>query len=124
MIAVMGGFFVDSLVIGIVRMVRRESRRKQAFGWDIADGKLTRFTTSYESPTLPLVDYEYQVNGQTHAGSATGSPIEDDQINQIGDVIDSLPALRVRYDPANPERSRILNEDNPRIPFEIDLLAH
>jgi hypothetical protein len=70
------------------------------------------------------LDYSYQVNGQTQAGSATGLPIEDDQINQIGDVVDSLPGLRVRYDPVNPEKSRILNEDNPRIPFKIDLLEH
>lgn len=64
------------------------------------------------------------MSGQTHDGSATGRPIEDDRINQIGDVIDSLPNVRVRYDPANPVRSRILNEDNPRIPFEIDHLEH
>jgi len=120
----MVGFFIDSLVMGIIRTVRRESRRKQALGWNTASGYVTRFTTSYGSPTLPLVDYKYQVNGQTHDGSATGMPIEDDRINHLGDVIDSLPGISVRYDPANPERSRILNEDNPRIPFEIDHLAH
>jgi hypothetical protein len=120
----MGGFFLDSLVVGIVRMVRRESRRTQALRWSIADGTFTRFTTSYGSPTLPLVDYTYEVNGQTYDGSATGLPIKDDRINQIGDVIDSLPTVRVRYDPASPEASRTLNEDNPRIPFEIDHLEH
>ena len=120
----MGGFFIDYLVVGIVRIVRRESRRSQALRWSIADGTVTRFTTSYGSPTLPLVDYEYQVNGQAHDGSATGLSIKDDRINQIGDVIDSFPTLRVRYDPVNPERSGILNEDNPHVPFEIDLLEH
>jgi hypothetical protein len=120
----MGGFVLDSVLFGIVRMVRRESRRKQALGWNSAAGEFTRFTTSYGSPTLPLVEYTYQVNGQTYAGSVTGMPIQDDRINQIGDVIDSLPAVAIRYDAANPERSRILNEDNPRIPFEIDHLAN
>jgi hypothetical protein len=120
----MGGFFLDSIVVGIIRRVRTESRRSQALRWSIADGRFTRFTTSYGTPTLPLVDYEYQVDGQAHEGSATGLSINDDRINQIGDVIDSFPALRVRYDPVNPERSRILNEDNPRIPFEIDHLEH
>jgi hypothetical protein len=71
-----------------------------------------------------MVDYTYQVNGQSHDGSATGMAIKDDQINQIGDVIDSFSILRVRYDPTDPERNRILNEDNPRIPFEIDHLEH
>ena len=121
----MGGFFIDSLVVGIVRTVRREvAIAAKPFRWRIADGTFTRFTTSYGSPTLPLVDYAFQVNGQSHDGSATGLPIKDDQINQIGDVVDSIPTLRVRYDPANPQRSRILNEDNPRIPFEIDHLKY
>jgi hypothetical protein len=71
-----------------------------------------------------LLDYSYSANDKTFEGSATGFPIKDDRINQIGDVIDSLPTVRVRYDPANPERSRILNEDNPRIPFKIDHLEH
>ena len=115
--------FADNVVVGIVRMVRRESRRRRALGWNIADGRLTRFTTSYGSPTLPLLDYTYQVNGQSEDGSATGMPIRDERINQIGEVLDSLPALRIRYDPTNPRTSRLLNEDNPELPFEIDLLA-
>lgn len=120
----MGGFFIDGLIASIVRNVRRESRRNKALHWNLAEGKFTRFTTSYGSPTLPLLDYTYEVNGQTQEGSATGRPIADDRINQIGDVVDSLPTVLVRYDPANPDRSRILNEDNPRIPFEIDHLEH
>jgi|ERR1700722_1645588 hypothetical protein len=119
----MGGFFLDS-VVGIARMVRRERRRKQALGWSVVDATSTRFTTSYGSPTLPLLDYSYEFNGQTYTGSATGLPIKDDQINQVGDVVDSLSGLSVRFDPENAERSRILNEDNPRVPFEIDLLEH
>ena len=120
----MGGLVIDDLVVGIIRMVRRESRRKQALGWNTVDGTLTRFTTTYGISPLPLVDYTYVVNGQPQEGSATGLPIKDDRMNRIGDVLNSLPALRVRYDPANPEKSRILNEDNPGIPFEIDHLAH
>jgi|ERR1700733_879931 hypothetical protein len=115
--------FADNLVAGIVRMFRRESRRRRALGWNITDGQLTRFTTSYGSPTLPLLDYTYRVNGQSQAGSATGMPIRDERINQVGDVLDSLPVLHIRYNPANPGRSRLLNEDNPGLPFEIDLLA-
>lgn len=120
----MGGFFLDDLVASIVRSVRRERRRSQALRWSITDGTITRFTTSYGFPTLPLLDYTYEVNGETHHGAATGNPIKEDRINDMGDVIDSFPAVRVRYDPNDPGRSRILNEDNPRIPFEIDHLAH
>ena len=118
------GLFLDSLVVLIIRTVRRGKRRGQALRWGVADGTFARFTTSYGSPTLPLVDYTYQVNGQSHVGSATGLPINGDQVNKIGDVVDSFPTLHVRYDPADPEKSRILNEDNPHVPFEIDLLEH
>jgi len=71
----MGGLFLDDLVIAIVRMLRRESRRREALGWSIADGTFTRFTTSYGSPTLPLLDYSYQVNDKILDGSATGFSI-------------------------------------------------
>jgi len=118
------GIFLDSVIASIIRTIRRERRRSQALRWSIAEGTVTRFTTSYASPTLPLLDYRYQVNGQAYDGSATGSPIKDDQINRIGDVIDSLTVVRVRYDAAAPERSRLLNEDNPGLPFEIDHLEH
>ena len=84
----MGGFFIDDIIGAIIRNVRRESRRIQALRWSIAEGTFTRFTTSYGSPTLPLLDYTFQVNGQTHDGSATGVPIKDDRINKIGDLID------------------------------------
>lgn len=120
----MGGFFIDDLIVSIVRHVRRETRRNEALRWNVADGKFTRFTTSYGTPTLPLLDYAFEVNGQAQEGSATGLPIPDDQINQIGDTIDSLSSVLVRYDPSDPRRSRIMNEDNPRLPFEIDHLQH
>ena len=120
----MGGFFLDDLIVSIVGHVRRGSRRNQALRWSVADGKFTRFTTSYGTPTLPLLDYTFEVNGQTQEASTTGRPIPDDRINQIGDTIDSLPGVMVRYDPSDPRRSRIMNEDNPGIPFEIDHLQH
>ena len=121
----MGGIFLDNLLISIVRSLRRERRSRQALHWTLANGTITRFTTSSSGwPTLPLLDYAYQVNGLTHNGSATGAPIKDDEINRIGDVIESIDAVRVRYNPANPERSRILNEDNPRVLFQIDHPEH
>jgi hypothetical protein len=104
----------------ISMFLRRKRRRAESLRWNLVDGKLTRFTTSGKIPTRPLVDYAYQVDGQTHKGSAAGLPIEDGQVNDIGDVMDALPLVRVRYNPAHPNKSRILNEDNPRIPFMID----
>jgi hypothetical protein len=102
---------------------RAKRRHREVLGWSIAVGKITRFTTSSYGRTVPFMDYSYQVNGRTYKGSATGLPISDDRINEIGDAIDSLPTVRVRYDPAQLNASRILNADNPGIPFKIDQLA-
>lgn len=101
-----------------------KQRRSQALRWSIADGVITRFTTGYGSPTTPQVVYTYDANGEAHYGEATGAPMKDDQINHVKEVSDSLGTVRVRYDPADPDRSRLLNEDNPRIPFEVDHREH
>ncbi|WP_058188967.1 DUF3592 domain-containing protein [Terracidiphilus gabretensis] len=119
----MGGFFLPEILAAIAGKLRRERRRAQSLRWHIANGTITRFTTDSGSPTLPLVDYSYEVNGQTYDGSSTGMPISDARINQVGETMDSL-AVRVRYNATHPEQSRILNEDNSEIPFEIDHLAH
>ena len=60
----MGGFFLDSLVVGIAHMVHESTVAAKPYGGVTADGKIVRFTTSYGSPTLPLVDYTFVVNGQ------------------------------------------------------------
>jgi hypothetical protein len=72
----------------------------------------------------------YEVNGETHYGSATGfdaddSPttgfnFEDPPTGAKCAAMDATTTLRVRYDPADPMSSRILNRDNPTLPFEID----
>ena len=87
-------------------------------------GGPSRFTTAYGSPSTPLVDYSYETDGTAHYGEAKGSPMKDDLIKQVGDVIESIGSVQVRYDPAEPDRCRLLNEDNPRIPFVVDHLEH
>jgi hypothetical protein len=67
----------------------------------------------------PIVHYECEVNGQIEYGSATGFSTNRD-INPIGDAVDALGDLRIRFDPADPYINRVLNEDNPKLPFAID----
>lgn len=105
------------------RIVSKQ-RRSQALRSSIADGVITRFTTSYGSPGTPQVVYTYDANGESHYGEATGALMKGDQINHVKEVSDSLGTVRVRYDPADPDRGRLLNEDNPRIPLGVDHRRH
>lgn len=105
---------------GIKNSFVSKQRRSQALRWSIADGIITRFTIGYGSPATPQVAYTYDANGKARYGEATGPPMRDDQINRVKEVSETLGAVRVRYDPADPDRSMLLNEDNPRIPFEVD----
>ena len=120
------GLFVDNIILKIVREVRREHRRKEALRWNVADGKVMRFTTTggFGVFTCPILGYSYRVNGEDYTGSATGVSIRDSEINSIGDGVDALTSVRVRYNPEDPRENRLLDEDNPRLPFEIDLMEH
>jgi hypothetical protein len=116
----MGGFFIDDVIRTIARTVRREVRIKKAAKWPVAVGKILRFrTTDGDWRRLrPVVDYQYEVNGQIQYGFTTGYSSKD--VNEIGDAVDTLGELKIRFDPRDPYVNRVLNEDNPKLPFAVD----
>ena len=117
--------FLDNLIVGIVETVRRERYLKKVSQWKIANGKILTFrTVDGEMYGLrPVIDYEYEVGGIRHQGSATGDSIHDGMM-QLGDRVDALieskPEAYIRYDPENPSRNCFLNDDNPGFLFAID----
>ena len=115
----MGGLFLDSLIEAIVKGVRRESRASTAESWPIADATIKGFGPgSWPGRIGPGITYAYEVNGETWYGSCMGYAFRDDQ--KASAAVNSLSFLRVRYDPVDPGESRVLNRDNPKLPFEID----
>lgn len=44
-----------------------------------------------------------------------------EHMDRIFNVMEALPLVRIRYDPADAYQNRIFNEDNPKLPFEVDL---
>ena len=127
----MGGFFIDRVIRSIARSICRESRAKSAVSWPVIDAKISRFSVPEVGQRgRPSLLYTYEVNGETHYGSATGFDIEyppktgfdfgDTATRAKRTAMDATTTLRVRYDPADPMSSRILNRDNPTLPFEID----
>jgi hypothetical protein len=84
-------------------------------------GKVSRFRTTDGDwhRRRPVVDYECEVSGRIEYGYATGFLMKQD-INPSGYAVDALGELRSRFDPADSSMNRVLNEANPRLPFEID----
>ena len=111
-----------SLIGSVVKSVRSESRTGQAANWLRVDGKTSRFTLedAQGNRARPVLVYSYQVAGETFYGWVAGAPISPELADHIIKTVDDIGVVHVRYDPSDPSLNRLLNEDNPRIPFEID----
>lgn len=117
--------FLDNLIVGIVRHVRREMRLSTIRKWSLADATIHRFRTIEGDwhGLRPAIDYAYRVNGEQYFGSATGCSLREG-INEIGDSVEAIigakTAIRIRYDPAEPGSNYLLNSDNPHFALDVD----
>jgi hypothetical protein len=115
----MGGFFLDNLISRITKNNRSESRASAAGSWSIVDAKITESGYGYASGKAGIT-YSYEVNGETWYGSCMSYPLRINEVEKLRSVLSEFSALRVRFDPTDPAESRVLNRDNPKLPFEID----
>ena len=61
------------------------------------------------------------MDGETCFGRVTGFPLDRRHVDRVGEALDRLPKLIVRFDPVDKSQSRVVEEDNPALPFEVDL---
>jgi Protein of unknown function (DUF3592) len=115
----MGGFFLDNMIGAIVKSIRRGNRASTAETWPIVDAKITSSGPG-EASKRPGITYSYAVNGESWYGTCAGFPLRDAEVEKVQMALHIISVLRVRYDPADPGESRVLNRDNPKLPFEID----
>jgi hypothetical protein len=112
--------FVDSIMRTAIKAFRQESRRKAASKWALARATITKVGVG-SAPEIRLhVPYTYEVSGETHYGSTVSMPLDADIVDNARKHTESLQALQIRYDSADPLESRALNQDNPALPFEVD----
>jgi hypothetical protein len=118
----LAGFFLDDIIRGILRHVRREKRINRAMKWPKVGGTLQRFTTreGFGSGSRPVVEFTYQVSGEQYSGQVTGNSESIREIERIANDATEGTALQVRCDPADPAQHLLLNLDNPNFPFVID----
>ena len=116
------GLFFDNVVRSIVKSARRSSRLHEAAQWPIKEARISRVRTYGGDGHLlrPAVDFEYELNGETEYGSATGFSLEHEQLNPVCEAAEALQTIRVRYSPTDPGVNCVLGEDNSNLPFEID----
>lgn len=121
----MGGIF---LIDGVRLWLRRKSREKRleaAQGWPCATGEVNRWEILEADPDASSLGTLYQieagfhfiVNGEYFGGylRSVAMPHREAQMHAKGS-----PAVRVRYDPANPDLVAVLAEDNEgNLPFRV-----
>ena len=119
----MSGFALDYLIRTLVRGARRNSRQQEAEEWKLAQGSIKRFEAQDKgwNDFHPVISYAYDVNGETNYGVATGFELDRSRADEVAVAVDALGVIWVRYDPSDPYQNRILNADNPKLPFEVDL---
>ena len=120
----MMGLSIGDLIERASRFFKRQTHEREALDWQRTVGKITRYTTTSSGETLPLLDYDYTFEGQAYSGSFTGFKIRDEDIQRIGDLLAANSLLHIRVNPRDPAQSRVLNRENPRLPFDIDHLEH
>ena len=121
----MGGIF---LVDGIRLWLRRRSREKTllaARGWPVATGEVNRWQVVSADPEASSVGALYQIeagfhfilNGEYFGGYLRSVALT---LHEAETKAKGNPAVRVRYDPANPDAVAVLAEDNEgNLPFRV-----
>ena len=112
--------FVDSIMRTAIKAFHQESRRKSASRWALAKATISKVGVGTAPETRLHLPYTYEVGGETHYGSAVSMPFHADIVNKARKSAESLTTLQIRYDSADPLESRVLNQDNPALPFEVD----
>lgn len=114
--------FADQLIVSAFRFFKRQKLIREASKWNIVPAKIRQDTSAAFSAVRQSIAYTYEIDGETHYGFATGEVFARNASKLAADFFKTDPTLQVRVNPADPLDSRLLNEDNPKLPFTIDHL--
>jgi|ERR1700733_15008513 hypothetical protein len=121
----MAGIF---LIDGIRQRLRRKSREKKlraAQGWPTTSGEVNSWKVIEADPEATAMGALYQieagfhfmVNGEYFGGYLRSVALG---LHEAETKAKGNPAVRVRYDPANPDAVAVLAEDNEgNLPFRV-----
>jgi hypothetical protein len=121
----MAGIF---LIDGIRQRLRRKSREKKlraAQGWPTTSGEVNSWKVTEADPEASSVGALYQIEAGFHFminGEYFGGYLRSVALglHEAETTSKGNPAVRVRYDPANPDTVAVLAEDNEgNLPFRV-----
>jgi hypothetical protein len=105
-----GNFLVDSIRVRLRRR-SREKRLQVAQGWPVATGSSVGALYQLEA------GFHFIVNGEYFGGYLRSVAMTH---HEAETKAKGTPAVRVRYDPANPDAVAVLAEDNENnLPFRV-----
>jgi Protein of unknown function (DUF3592) len=119
-----GVFFID----GIRRWVRRRNREKKvqlASQWPLAQAEINHWqvlnadeeAAGMGAPYQIEAGFHFKLNGEYYGGylRSVGLGLHEAETKATGN-----PSVNVRYDPANPDTTAVLAEDNvTSLPFRV-----
>jgi hypothetical protein len=119
-----GVFFID----GIQRWLRRRSREKKlrlAAQWPLVQAEINHWqvlnadeeAAAMGAPYQIESGFHFRINGEYFGGylRSVGMGLHEAETKAVGS-----PVINVRYDPANPDVTAVLAEDNQStLPFRV-----
>ena len=119
-----GIFFVDS-IRSWVRGKKLEKRLRLAQSWPTIQAEVLNWKvvpadqeiTSFATPEQLEASFYFTLNGEYFGGHFRSVALSKSEVRAIGE---GTLAVQVRYDPANPDATVVLAEDNVgNLPFRV-----
>jgi uncharacterized protein DUF3592 len=118
----MNGLHLDDIIRTVRQLAQKEIRINRAGRWPTVQGKVLshKIVADGLSGYRASIDYSYHLNHETYYGGAQGLSQDRKTAESLADKVVVNAPLTIRYDPADPIRSMLLNRDNAELPFPID----
>lgn len=115
-------WFLDTFILWIVRIIRKQIRITRAYKWPIADGSVlrTRLVEDGINKYRPVADYSFKLDAEAYFGQAQGYIQNNTRAAELAEMISTGDQLKIRFNPADPVKNLVLNGDNPRFPVAFE----
>jgi hypothetical protein len=108
----MGGLILDDIIFFVWLTVARWVGRSRCKNWEVTKGAIVTAQVSLWINSCAVVKYTYELQGATYTGIyRRGFWISTDLAERVVARIGDLKSIAVRYNPASPSKSYLMEED-------------
>jgi Protein of unknown function (DUF3592) len=120
----MGGFLYPEALLLWMERRSFEKKMREARGWPIAEAEVNGWKIVPAGPHGEFgrdsqieAGFHFVLNGEYFGGYVQSEPMVHREAEKLGQ---GSPKIRVRYNPADPDKNFVLPEDNQgNLPFKI-----